>query len=96
MIKLLTFICMIQNKIYNFKQFLKMGHIIKKRTKFIKGNFKPAWACLNGYLSTIGRYIPCKSYRHVHSSFYYPTKTTVFERNFFDYIYKKTIKNWLN
>ena len=73
-----------------------MGHIALKRAKFKKGNFKInrnefyVFGRLHGY------YVPSKSYRHAHCSYYYPTKVTEFERKSGEYMYKKTIKNWLN
>lgn len=72
-----------------------MGHIIKKRTKFQKGNFKPAWDCLNGYLSTIGYYLPSKLYRQFQLPYYYPSKTTTLQKKYYDFMHKKSIMNWL-
>lgn len=73
-----------------------MGHIVLKRTKFKKGNFKPAWDYLNGYLVPIGRYIPSKAYYFIGLPYYHATKTTKLEMIYGQYMYKKTIKNWLN
>ena len=72
-----------------------MGHIIKKRTKFIKGNFRPAWDCLNGSLAVKGYYLPSKLYMQFQLPYYYPCKTTTLQKKYYDYMHKKSILNWL-
>ena len=73
-----------------------MGHIALKRTKFQKGNFKPAWDCIAGYLATLGGIKPSKVYEIVILPYYFAKKTTKTAEDLGDYLYKKTIKNWLN
>ena len=72
-----------------------MEHIIKKRTKFIKGNFKPKWDCINRDFASLGRIIPSKIYQHYNLPYFYSNKSTVLEKKHFDYQERRSIMNWL-
>ena len=72
-----------------------MGHIIKKRTKFTKGNYK-----LNkNEFSFLGRmqgyYLPSKLYIQFQLPYYYPFKVTVLQKKYYNFQHKKSILNWL-
>lgn len=72
-----------------------MGHIIKKRTKFQKGNFKPLWDFINGDLSTFGRFKHSKVYNHYNLPYWYSDKITVMEKKHWKYQDRRSIMNWL-
>lgn len=71
-----------------------MVHLIKKRTVFQKGNYKINYdkinlsGCLHGY------YFPSKLYMQFQLPYYYPSKTTVFQKKYYDFMNKKSILNW--
>ena len=73
-----------------------MGHIKLNRTKYKKGNYKIFWDCANGSLATLGRYIPSKAYYFINLPYYHARKTTATEKKLNYYLYKNTLKNWLN
>lgn len=72
-----------------------MGHIIKKRTKFIKGNFKPAWDCINRSFAAFGRIKPSKVYHHFTLPYWFSDKFTVMEKKHWEYQERRSIMNWL-
>ena len=72
-----------------------MVHLIKKRSKFQKGNyflisdkFRYNYLLLN---KKIGR----SGYHFINVPFYFPKKFTVVENKINEFIQKKTILNWL-
>ena len=73
-----------------------MGRIELKRTKFKNGNFRPRWDSINGDLATLGPIKPSKAYYFINLPYYHARKTTATEKKLNEYMYKKTIKNWLN
>ena len=72
-----------------------MGHIIKKRTKFQIGNFKPVWDCINRDFASLGRIIPSKVYQHYNLPYWYSDKITVMEKKHWDFQERRSIMNWL-
>ena len=72
-----------------------MGHIIKKRTKFQKGNFRPRWDCINGDLATLGMIIPSKVYQHYVLPFWFSKKITVMQKMHWKFEERRSIMNWL-
>ena len=72
-----------------------MGHIVLKRTKFKKGNFKPAWGCINGDLALLGKIKPSKAYQHYKLPYWYSDKITVMEKKHYDYQERRSIMNCL-
>ena len=72
-----------------------MGHIIKKRTKFQKGNFRPAWDRINSDLTTLGRIKPSEVYKHLLLPYCYTIKITVLESKHLDFKHYKSIMDWL-
>lgn len=72
-----------------------MGHIIKKRTKFIKGNFRPNWVSIKRSFATISRIIPSKVYHHYSLPYWYSDKITVLEKKHCKFYERRSIMNWL-
>ena len=72
-----------------------MGHIIKKRTKFIKGNFRPNWDWIKRSFAAYGKIIPSKVYQHYNLPYWYSDKITVMEKMHWKFYERKSIMNWL-
>ena len=66
-----------------------MGHILKKRTIFKKGNFKINRSEAYVFSRVHGYYLPSKLSIHLHIPYYYPNKTTVFQMKYYNFINKK-------
>ena len=73
-----------------------MGHIIKKRTKFQKGNFVLNRNEFYVFGRMHGYYLPSKLYFQFQLPYYYPCKVTVLQKKYYDYMHKKNILNWLS
>ena len=72
-----------------------MGHIIKKRTKFIKGNFKLNRNEFFVFGRIHGYYFPSKVYQHYLLPFWFSKKITVMQKMHWKYQDRKSIMNWL-
>ena len=73
-----------------------MVHLVKKRAKFQKGNYKLVRD--NYYLDYLflNKKIGRSGYHFINVPFYFANKFTVVEKKINDFIQKKTILNWLN
>ena len=72
-----------------------MGHIIKKRAKFQKGNFVLNRKELYIFGRMHGYYLPSILYMQFQLPFYYANKITVLQKKYYDFMHKKSILNWL-
>ena len=66
-----------------------MGHILKKRTIFKKGNFKINRTEAYVFGRVHGYYLPSKLYMQFQIPYYYQNKTTVFQTKCYNYRNKK-------
>ena len=73
-----------------------MVHLVKKRTKFQKGNYKLVRD--NYYLDYLflNKKIGRSGYHFIRVPFYFANKSTIVEQKINEFIQKKTIRNWLN
>lgn len=66
-----------------------MGHILKKRTDFQKGNFKINRNEAFVFGRVHGYYLPSKLYMQFQLPYFYTNKTTILQMKYYNYINKK-------
>lgn len=71
-----------------------MGHILKKRTIFKKGNYKLISDRKYLEFIFINKKIGRSGHHFINVPFYFPSKFTVVEIKINEFIQKKTILNW--
>lgn len=88
-------IYILKMKINIYKHNFKMGHIIKKKTKFQKGNFVLNRNELYVFGSMNGYYLPSKVYQHHMLPYWFSDKITVMEKMHWKFQERRSILNWL-